>query len=198
VELLLLLRYLLFGKLKNTYDVLFFFIFIYIVSGIILLSLVLRTNFIPHQWFVFAIPYTIFSLVYFLTNLPQKKIARVLLIGLVLINGFYSIGLSLKIQEQGSGGIHLTTYGVKKEILNFIYSRSQNPKIDFHNVDSFGNEGWNYLIKYYPKDPTKKVKHFVVFEQNYWFRKIDPKQLEKYNDYKKHIIHNQIVFVKDL
>jgi len=196
LECLLIFSFFLFFKIRTIKEITIYFIMTYIFASIAFLSVFINEKSIPHQWFLFGLFYVFVGIIHFVNQSDYKIVRRLTLVILILVNVFYSFDMSMRVKENGAGGVHLASYGAKEKILDYIYQRNSNPDIYFANVDSHGIYGWKYLLRYYKVNDAEPSLKFIVFEYKYWFRDIDEEELKKYINFEKHYFHKNVVLVE--
>lgn len=196
LEFVVLLLFLFFYKLNTIFNKIVYFIVTSLLAGISIMAIPLDRGFIPHQWFLFALFYIFIGIISYLTQIKRNSLRRSLLGTLLLVNIIYTFNLSVKLSENGAGGLHSTSYGAKTKILNLIFEHSNNPDVKIVNIDSFGQYGWDYIYRFYEWDHSKPARKFIVFEYNYWFRLIDENEIKKYKNFERHNIQKNVVLIE--
>jgi len=139
----------------------------FLLFSFFFLGFVLNLKTYPHQWFLFAIPFSLMMMVDLINENLNKKLFFSICFLVVMQNVYYSISFASHVRSSGGLGWHLASFESKKEILDFIFSNSNNPTFDFVNVNSYGVYGWYYLEKYYIRDDRAKSQNFIIYEKDY-------------------------------
>lgn len=194
LEILMLVITTIFMRLKVKLDLVIYLILFSIFCGVILLGPILQRQYMPHQWFLFTVPYTHLAIVYFVSTFSNLRFKEIVISILILSNFLFSLRFATLIKKYKTTGFRLSSYGVKKEILDSIYKKHANPAIEFQNTDYWGVVGWKYLQRYYTKDTSQPTKRFIVLIDDYKQKKLTQKDLETYSSFKKLKVGNHYVF----